>query len=62
MEDIFSTGIEICPIELAGRGERNKEPFYRNFEELIIDVANRIIDTNIKIAELMPFGDIAWGH
>lgn len=54
----FSTGIEICPIELAGRGERNKEPFYRNFEELIIDVANRIIDTNIKNCGAYAF----WGH
>lgn len=34
--------IELCPLELAGRGMRIAEPLYPNMEELVADVAGRI--------------------
>lgn len=43
---LFPTSIEICPVELAGRGERNEEPFYQNFQELVSDVSEQIIHTS----------------
>lgn len=51
----FYDKIEICPIELAGRGERNKEPFYENFKEMILDVAEHIIQEKPKTYAF-------WGH
>lgn len=38
----ISDSIELCPIELAGRGKRFKEPLYQNFHELIEDMFNEI--------------------
>ncbi len=35
--------IEIIPIELAGRGGRVKEPFYKNMESAVQDLYNKIV-------------------
>lgn len=43
---------EIIPIELAGRGLRVSEPFYKNFHELVDDLAERVEE---KIAEDTPY-------
>ncbi|MDF2505617.1 thioesterase domain-containing protein [Clostridium sp.] len=38
----INTSIEICPIELAGRGSRFKEDLYNNINEAVEDVYNII--------------------
>ena len=40
--------IEIIPIELAGRGERNKEPFCKNFKELLLDISIQITNNHLE--------------
>ena len=37
-KDYINPSIEICPIELAGRGKRFKEDFYDNIDEAVEDV------------------------
>lgn len=39
-----SPPIEFIPIELAGRGERVDELFYRSLQEAVIDIHQRIVD------------------
>lgn len=34
--------LELCPIELSGRGKRIGEPFYASFEEAVDDIFNSI--------------------
>ncbi len=36
--------IELCPIELAGRGKRFNEPFYANIDDVVDDVYKQIKD------------------
>jgi len=36
--------IELCPIELAGRGHRMTEPKYENLEEAVNDIFNQIVN------------------
>lgn len=38
----INPGIELIPIELAGRGKRFNDPLYRDFNELITDVFQQI--------------------
>lgn len=47
--------IELCPIELAGRGMRSKDDFYTSFEEVIDDVYDWI-DKNIDDYQYSIFG------
>ncbi len=44
----LSGSFEIIPVELAGRGLRTGEPFYKNFNELVDDLAGRVEE---RIAE-----------
>lgn len=34
--------IELCPVELAGRGKRFHEPYYSNIDEAVDDVYKQI--------------------
>ncbi|WP_278555015.1 thioesterase II family protein [Parvimonas micra] len=45
---IIHKNIEIVPIELAGRGERNKEQLYKDFKELLSDVCIQVTDNNLE--------------
>ena len=47
--------IRLCPIELAGRGRRLKEPFYNSFEEAVDDIYG-------MIGELTEFPYALFGH
>ncbi len=38
----LSKGIELCPVELAGRGKRFSEPFYESINEAVEDVYQQI--------------------
>jgi len=38
----FSSAFKIVPIELAGRGSRVSEPFYKNFKQAIDDIIIKI--------------------
>lgn len=51
----FPENIEICPIELAGRGERLQDPFYLNFKDMIVDIAGRVMSHDLDIYAF-------WGH
>lgn len=49
--------IELCPVEIAGRGRRMNEPFYESVDEAADDISNNIlskIDGNTCYA--------IWGH
>ncbi len=41
---IIPSSIELCPIELAGRGKRVREPFYNSLNEAVDDIFNNIVD------------------
>lgn len=47
--------IELCPVELSGRGQRFNDPLYNNFDELIDDVFQQI-ETNIQETPYAFFG------
>lgn len=53
----ISKDIELCPVELAGRGKRYEAPFYNNLDEVIEDVYNIIED---DIDNDYAFLDIVW--
>jgi linear gramicidin dehydrogenase lgrE len=53
----LKSDIELCPIEIAGRGRRINEPFYETVDEAAEDISDHILkeineDTNYAI----------WGH
>lgn len=39
----LSNNIELCPVEIAGRGKRICEPLYNSFEEAIEDITSVIV-------------------
>lgn len=47
--------VELCPIELSGRGRRINEPFYNDVEEAVEDVY-QIIKDDIRCSPYMLFG------
>lgn len=51
----ISKEIELCPIELRGRGRRFGEPLYNNVEEIVDDVYN-LIKRDISTNEYAIFG------
>jgi len=42
--EFLDEGIELFPVELAGRGARHKEPPYDSYEEAVDDIYNQIKD------------------
>jgi surfactin synthase thioesterase subunit len=40
--EYLSKFVELCPLELAGRGARHEEPFYHSIDEAVDDVLNMI--------------------
>lgn len=44
----INSSIELCPIELTGRGKRYNEPFYSNINEAVEDVYKQIKDEIIE--------------
>lgn len=53
----LNENIELCPVELAGRGKRIMEPLYNDVEDAIEDLAKNIIE---KRNGLMNYA--IWGH
>lgn len=51
----LSSYIEVCPIELAGRGIRKNEDFYASFDDMVEDVY-RIITSDIGSEPYYIFG------
>ena len=47
--------IDLCPVELAGRGNRSKEPCYNNLNDVLNDVFS-LIKTHIKNSRYALFG------
>lgn len=43
-KNYVNPNIELCPIELAGRGKRFQEPLYNTIEEMVNDVYDQIKD------------------
>ena len=39
----LDSSIELCPIEIAGRGRRMNEPFYETVAEAAEDISSRIL-------------------
>ena len=37
-EKLFEQHVELCPIELSGRGRRSREPLYHNFNKAVEDI------------------------
>ncbi len=52
----LSKNIELCPIELAGRGRRITEKPYENLEAAVNDVFNQIVD------DIVEFDYAFFGH
>lgn len=40
---LLDSDIELCPIELKGRGKRFKEGFYKEFDECVNDIYDQVI-------------------
>lgn len=51
----LDNSIELCPIELAGRSGRYKEPYYSNMTEAVDDIAN-LIENGLEEKEYALFG------
>ncbi|NJD03457.1 MAG: thioesterase [Ruminiclostridium sp.] len=47
--------IDLCPVELAGRGNRTKEPCYNNLDETLDDVFN-LVKMQIRNSRYALFG------
>lgn len=43
-KELLAEGIELCPVELTGRGTRMSEPLYGSFDEMLEDVFLQIQD------------------
>jgi medium-chain acyl-[acyl-carrier-protein] hydrolase len=51
----LDSSIELCPIELAGRADRFKEPYYNSMSEAVDDIAN-LIGNGLEENEYALFG------
>jgi medium-chain acyl-[acyl-carrier-protein] hydrolase len=54
-EKYLDKSIELCLLELAGRGNRNKEPYYDSMQEAIEDIF-RVLESNVDGGEYAIFG------
>ncbi|PWK05387.1 thioesterase II family protein [Tumebacillus permanentifrigoris] len=43
-KELLHDGIELCPVELTGRGTRMSEPIHQSFEEMLDDVFLQVQD------------------
>jgi medium-chain acyl-[acyl-carrier-protein] hydrolase len=51
----LNSSIELCPIELAGRAERFREPYYSSMIEAVNDIAN-LIGNGLEESDYALFG------